>query len=178
MITYVFYLNRKQRIYSKRTSVWYCYPVKEVKRYPHIPQLMVEIVRKRLLDHIGMNRVMPLEPDDPPTAVKYIGTYSTTTNWKNCHRAEVKISVRDLCIGNRWLAAFMKFDVVLKFSEGYLPFSNWNAAGFFFHSWHNTICTCMCNVIFLVLNLLNTNVYIYLVFNLYDNGLKYIMHCL
>lgn len=61
----LFTLIRKQRIYSKRTSVWYYYPVKEGKGYPHIPQVMVEIVGKRLLDHIGMNRVVPLEPDDP-----------------------------------------------------------------------------------------------------------------
>lgn len=88
---------RKQRIYSKRTSVWYYYPVKEGKGYPHIPQLMVEIVRKRLLDHIGMNRVVPLEPDDPrwlssklapipPPPTEIIATEL------------VKISVKDLCI--------------------------------------------------------------------------------
>lgn len=77
--------------------MWYYYPVKEGKGYPHIPQLMVEIVRKRLLDHIGMNRVVPLEPDDPrwlssklapipPPPTEIIATEL------------VKISVKDLCI--------------------------------------------------------------------------------
>lgn len=81
--------------------MWYYYPVKEGKRYPHIPQLMVEIVRKRLLDHIGMNRVMPLGPDDPRRLSVTLAPIPPPPTEKNCHRAEVKISVRDLCIGNR-----------------------------------------------------------------------------
>ena len=56
---------RQHRIHNKKGTRWTSYDTKVPKTYPHIPYLMTEIVRCRLLDRGGMQKKMVLSPKDP-----------------------------------------------------------------------------------------------------------------
>lgn len=52
-------------MYNKKSQRYSVYTVKTAKTFPHIPELMDKVVRKRLTDRVGMKRKLVLEEDDP-----------------------------------------------------------------------------------------------------------------
>ena len=62
----VFFLKfRYQRLFNKKSQRYTAFALKVPKEFPHIPELMEKVVRRRVLDRIGMKRKMVLEDDDP-----------------------------------------------------------------------------------------------------------------
>lgn len=63
---------RLQRTYNKKSGRWTVYPVKERKRYSHVPALIRKVLEKRVGDREGFHGRVVLEEGDPRRICKTI----------------------------------------------------------------------------------------------------------
>jgi len=54
-----------KKVYSKRSENWRAERVKEPKKYPHLPLLLADILRRRVEDQDAITRHIEVSPNQP-----------------------------------------------------------------------------------------------------------------